>query len=250
MTTDNAQNHKGVVIDDPTAKVAGETIAEWTHDWTKWALGAPAGSGPLDSASYAATHYHNDGKIFFLAGGPGGQTIDVPAGKPILVPRINAFDTEGKGIETISGYYPDRGSYADEAKYVTGLVQDSIYDSYLTITKVGETTPIVDLHEGTASRYAEDSGKFALGKVTPDSWIMNYFRTFGITALDPSVKNLPYTEEVGRWAMIEGLSPGDYTINFGGAGHAVVDSVTGATIFGEGWGPQFSGHTTETLHVA
>jgi hypothetical protein len=231
-----------VVIEDPNAKVNGETIAEWTRDWLKWQLQAPADQNPASSASYEATHYHNDGQIFFLAGGPGGQVIDVPSGKALLLPMINAWDTEGPGIETIRNYHDSgRGSYADEARYITGLVQGSIYDAFLTITKVGETTPLVDLHWPGSSAYAEDTGTFALGKPRDGSLIQSLTGT-----LDPSIKSLPFTEEVGRWALIDGLSPGDYTISFGGAGHKVIDSVTGQTLFDEGWGV----HTSETLHIA
>jgi hypothetical protein len=44
---------------------------------------------------------------------------------------------------------------------------------------------------------------------------------------------LPFTEEVGRWAMIDGLAPGDYKVNFGGTIAPVKDPVTGTPIFGD-----------------
>jgi hypothetical protein len=38
------------------------------------------------------------------------------------------------------------------------------------------------------------------------------------------------------WVEINGLSPGTYSLEFGGRGHAVVDPVTNTTIFNDGWG--------------
>src|SRR4051794_4059739 len=114
-----AQNPIHVI--DPSAVVRGRTIADWTENWWQWALQAPAGNGPLDSPSPQATHLNNNGKIFFIAGGP-NATIMVPTDKPILFPMINAFYTEGPGIETIPGFQASgRGSFADEARFVTNL---------------------------------------------------------------------------------------------------------------------------------
>src|SRR5262245_36896873 len=105
--------HHDNVVADPDTIVAGHTVAQWTQYWWKWQLQAPAGAGPLDSASYQSI---NLDEMVFIAGNF-DATIHAPAHTPILFPMINVYDTEGPGIESISGFAADgRGSYADEAK--------------------------------------------------------------------------------------------------------------------------------------
>lgn len=129
-----------VLPDFPNAVVEDKTISAWTTDWWRWALQAPAGQGPLDSSDPAATHYNNDGKIFFIAGGL-DATITVSADKPILFPMVNIFDTEGPSIiETDPGF---QGSYDAEAQRVTNLGQANVTDAFAKITKDGHT--LVDI---------------------------------------------------------------------------------------------------------
>jgi hypothetical protein len=121
------------------AVVDGKTIPQWSEEWLKWIAHAPASTPPgtpfppTDGASPDNALVNNNGDVFFLYGGDWGNShnpytpvIDVPAHKPIFVPMINAFDIEGPNIETISGFYGNRGSYADEARFVTGLAEKSI----------------------------------------------------------------------------------------------------------------------------
>ncbi len=169
-----------------------------------------------------------------------GATIQASAQSPILFPMINAYDTEGPGIETIANFVADhRGPYADEARYVTGLVQNSIYDAYARLIKdpgTGHAQTIFDVHlqGSTASAAGVKSGIFALGAPKPGSYIESALQ--GLPPLDASIKNLPFTRSTGDWVEIHGLSKGSYSLEFGGSGHAVVDPVTNATIFNEGWG--------------
>ena len=126
-----------VQVFDPQEIVRGETIAQWTENWWQWAFQAPA-NGPLGYPAPQPTH----GKIFFIGANEGPNappvhaTINVPTGVPILLPMINAFDTEGPGIESDPGF---KGSFADEAKFVTRLDQAAITNAFVTITKNGRT---------------------------------------------------------------------------------------------------------------
>ena len=226
---------------DPDSIVRGETIAEWTGNWWTWALQAPLGNGPLNSTSPAATHYNNDGKMFFIAGGQ-NATITVPNGTPILFPLINAFDTEGPGIETIPGFVAGgNGSYADESLLVTNLAQQSIYDAHATLTKDGQTLLDVHLTGSDTAKLAEKSGIFALGPPQPNSFLAN-----ALTGADiSSIPNLPFTSSSGDWLALGPLQPGTYTLDFGGTGHAVSYHGMPITSFPEGWGA----HTTDTLIV-
>jgi hypothetical protein len=225
---------------NPDAIVDGKSIAQWTENWWQWALQAPAGNGPLDSSSPEATHFNNNGKIFFIAGGP-NATITVPMDKPILFPMINAFDTEGPGIETIPGFQASgRGSFADEAKFVTNLEQNSIYDAFATITTPDGRT-LLDIQWPKSSNFVEQSGIFAIGEPQPGSYIANLLDGADIS----EIPNLPFTRSTGDWLMLKPLPPGTYTFDFGGNGHAVTDPVTGTSILPEGWGT----HTTDTIVV-
>jgi hypothetical protein len=88
--------------------VDGQTVAEWTQNWWTWALQAPADHNPLidKMGSFAGTD--NFGPVFFIGGtfatgqnqGVAERTFDVPAGKPLLIPVLNQFDTlDPKNVE-------------------------------------------------------------------------------------------------------------------------------------------------------
>lgn len=224
------------VVANPDTFVLGHSIADWTADWWKSAVQAPAGAGPLDSALNQSIH---QGKMTFIAG-EFDATVHVSAQSPILFPMINAFDTEGPGIESITNFVADgRGSYADEARYITDLVQNSIYDAYAKLTKdpgTGHAQTIFDVHlrGSAASSAGVKSDIFALGAPKPGSWLESVLPL----PLDPSIKNMPFTRSTGDWVEINGLSKGTYSLEFGGNGHAVVDPVTNTTLggFNEGWG--------------
>jgi hypothetical protein len=205
---------------------------------------------------------NNNGSIFFLAGGNWGNngsipTIDVPVGKPVLLPMVNAWDIEGQGIETIPGFVDSgRGSFADEARLVTDLAQNAISDAHLTVTSVADSKVLIDEHSPfkPADRFSLDTGTFTLGapQTNPPDVIGQALIDAGVN-LSP-LDALPFTEEVGRWAMIDGLAPGDYKVNFGGTIDPVKDPVTGTPIFGDFSDPTNPKpvvvNTTDILHVA
>ena len=109
---DGDQSFQDSVVATPDTFVLGHTIADWTESFWRSTVQAPAKAGPLDSASPQWSH---QGKMTFIAGisnsGTGGvsdATIQAPAQSPILFPMINAFDTEGPGIETIPNFVADQ----------------------------------------------------------------------------------------------------------------------------------------------
>jgi hypothetical protein len=261
-TTVPKDESKHVKLYNQNAKVEGKTIEQWSEEWLRWVFHAPAAAPPGTPFGAAEGHpegspdnalVNNDGDVFFLFGGDWGNkdhpytpVINAPADKPIFLPMINAFDIEGPGIETIPDFVEDgRGSYADEARFVTDLARKSIYDAHLTITRVGDEKPALDVHSPASGRFAQDTGTFTLG--APQANPVDYVGS--LLAGKPGLADLPYTEEVGRWAMIKGLAPGDYVINFGGAGHAVADPVTGTKLFGGPEGEDWVHNTTDILHV-
>jgi hypothetical protein len=258
MSTDSGNSGKHARLADPHQKVDGRTLAQWSAEWMKWVFHAPAttptgtpfgAAQDFPEASPANAQVDNNGDVFFLFGGNWGNatnpaipTIDVAFDKPIFLPMINAFDIEGPGIETITDFVASgRGSFADEAKFVTHLAEQSIVEAHLTVTRVGETRPLIDVHGRDSAAFTQDTGTFALG--APQTNPVDYIDS--LIGSDPSLKNLPFTEEIGRWAMIEDLAPGDYIVNFGGTGNQVVDPVSHHVLFAAGWGS----NTTDLIHI-
>ncbi|HET7882094.1 MAG TPA: hypothetical protein VFL55_14500 [Acetobacteraceae bacterium] len=228
----------GIQIEEPDAVVDGKTIAEWTEDWWRWALQAPSDYSSLTSPLPRATHLNNDGKIFFIAGGP-NATITVPANTPILFPMINLFDTEGPGIqEEIPGFVERGGSFADMANEVADLFQNNIVDAHAKIMKDGKT--LLDVHSPESAKFAEESGTFAIGTPNRGSVLANLVPS----PLDPSIANLPFTSSSGDWLMLGRLAPGRYTLEFGGTSNALSDPQTAKPFLGS-----FTTETTDTLIV-
>jgi hypothetical protein len=245
----------------PGDTVDAKTISQWTQDWLKWVMHAPADTpvgmpfGPgADDSTAGNANVDNNGPVFFLYGGDWGSdpanlpVIDVPAGKDVLVPMINAFDIESgdPNLSTIPGWAAKTHlSYADEARFITTAANLSIYDAHLTLTKVGQTTPIIDLQWPRTELLNENTGIFALGnaQVSPK----DYLSLIGVPTAE---NNLPFTDEIGRWAMLTGLDKGDYVINFGGKGHPVYNPFDHTQqIFGTN-GQDWVHQTTEILRVA
>lgn len=82
---------------DPSQSVAGSSQLALSEQWAQWALGAEAASNPILDTTGAFANTNNGGPVFFIAGSTGGATtrsFNVPQGKPIFFPIINAFDLE------------------------------------------------------------------------------------------------------------------------------------------------------------
>jgi hypothetical protein len=208
----------------------------------------------VDTSAYA--NIDNNGPVFFLFGGNWGSdpahlpTINVPAGKDVLVPMINAFDIESGDpqVSTIPDWAKKTHlSYGDEARFLTAAANVSIYDAHLTLTPVGQTKPIIDLQWPLTQFYGADTGLFALGN--PHANTPDYLGSL-LKGLSFDQHNVPFTEEVGRWAMLTDLSKGDYVLNFGGKGHPVYNPFDHSQqIYGTD-GKDWVHNTTEILHVA
>jgi hypothetical protein len=249
-----------VQISAPGATVDAKMISQWTEDWLKWVMHAPAKTpvgkpfGPgADDSTFVNANVDNHAQVFFLYGGDWGSdpanlpTINIPAGKEVLVPLLNAFDIESgdPNLSTIPGWADKTGlPYADEARFITSAADQSIFDAHLTLTKVGDTTPIINLQWPQTNLLYEDTGIFALGNSRAHP--QDYLNSLGVPTDE---NNLPFTEEIGRWAMVTGLTKGDYVIDFGGKGHPVYNPFDSTQqIFGTG-GQDWVHQTTEILHV-
>ena len=188
----------------PDAAVAGKSIADWTAAWWTWALQAPAAHDPIADTSGADAHVNNDGPVFFVAGsygfGPLTRSFDVPAGRPLLVPLLNLFDTEPAILDS---KYPGV-TLADRQNAAGILVGDWLASV--------DTSSLFASIDGNAvanpSQYLEVTGLFSMGPALAGSVVEG----FGIVAgdvLDP-------TKSGGYWLMIEGLTLGAHTLHLGG----------------------------------
>jgi hypothetical protein len=245
-------------ISAPWAVVDGKTIGQWSKGWLSWVTTAEAdhpvgnlfGSSPSSDASNG--DLNQSGPVFFLFGGNWGTpdptaadvgsepVINVPVGKDVLVPLVNAFDLEDgtMGTSTIQNWAAETHlSYADEARIIPAVASLNIRDAFITVaTKDDPTHPFLSVKWPASAFYAADSGLFSLGSFKPDS----YLGSLGI-------KDLPFADVAGKWAMLTNLSKGDYVINFGGSTNATYDLINPAhpVIL-----PAASYSTTDVLHVS
>jgi hypothetical protein len=191
-------------IDDPNAIVDGKSIAQWTQDWWTWALQSPADKNALDDTTGQYANVGNDQPgVFFIAGTTGGdatRTFTVPHGEALLLPMLNTFDT------------------LDPKDTETQLVNDFLASvTHLSAKIDGKAI-------GNLGQYLEaPSDFFSMGRVRP--------HTFATEIGAPIGAELTPTLVGGYYLMIEGLSPGQHTLEFGGSTNTgfsthVVDHIT------------------------
>jgi hypothetical protein len=217
----------------PNSVVAGKTIADWTAAWWTWALQAPAAQNPLTDTTGAFASLNNNGPVFFIAGTTGltnsvARTFQVPAGKPVLLPMINFFDTEPAEIDPPTASLDDRKNAADLV--VTGWL-NAVDPASLFASIDGHPAP--DL-----AQYLEVTGLFSMGATQSGSLIAS----FGV----PVGAELYPTKAAGYWLMIDGLAPGPHTVQFGGRSDAFTPAANCCTTSEI---PVFSTDVTDNIAV-
>ena len=198
-----AQSASAVTVFAPGSVVAGKSIAEWTAAWWTWALQAPVAQNPLADTTGASAGVNNGGPVFFVAGSDGSsgsvtRTFDVPAGRPLLVPMINFFDTEPSIL--------DGGKPLADRQAAANIVVNNWLGSV-------DTASLFASIDGAAvanpAQYLEVTGLFSMGPTGAGSVIESYGVEVG-DLLDP-------TKSAGYWLMIDGLAPGPHTLHLGGS---------------------------------
>lgn len=184
----------GVVV-DPTQPVAGVSQLELSQQWWQWALGIPAPTNPLLDTTGAFAQTNNNGPVFFLGGNTGGSTtrsFTVPAGTPLFFPILNAVDIEFQPAPDCPAHPGDPLSCAfDFITYVNSA-------SNLHATLDGQ-----DLL--TFPSFRQTSTSFFTVVLPADD-------AFGF-GLPPG----PYDAiSDGFWVALDGLTPGQHTLVFGG----------------------------------
>jgi hypothetical protein len=180
----------------PNSVVAGKSISDWTADWWAWALRAPNATDPLSDTTGAYANVNNAGPVFFVAGNTATRTFTVPAGTPLLLPLINAFDIEPDTSFTLA----DREAAATLVvdAFMASVDQNSLFASI-------DGNSIANL-----SDYQEVTDLFGFGPVQAGSVLNEYYGVAAGTDTYP-------TKSGGYWLMIDGLAPGPHTLEFGGS---------------------------------
>ena len=170
--------------------VAGETIAQWTQKWWTWALQAPADQNPLlDTTGAFADGSTNTDAVFFIGGTMGGtadRTFTVPAGKPLLIPILNQFDTlDPKNVEN--------KALTNFQKSVTSLFADI------------DGIPLKNLQSDLVR-----TDFFSMGPTQSGSLVEQLGAPVGV--------DLSPTKSSGYWLLVDGLAAGStHTLHFGGS---------------------------------
>jgi hypothetical protein len=191
-------------VDPPGSIVDGKSIADWTEGWWTRYWQAPSNSIDPVTGNIPAS-INNDGPVFYApttSGDPGlgHVTINfsVPAGRPILIPLLPFDDLESAVID---GNAPlaDRQAAADAvvAGWLTSVDPNSLFAS---IDGVSVANP---------ASYLEQTGYFDAGPAQAGSIAVAGGETVG-DELSPN-------KAAGYWIMVENLSGGEHTIDFGGS---------------------------------
>ena len=178
--------------DDPY----GLSYGEWAAAWWTWALTQPASTNPVLDPTGEFCDEEQEGSVWFLAGLFGSGTVTrsctVPADTALLFPVINQFycaEPDDQPAQQTEEYVRNR------LRFVPGAARDL----YATID--GE--PVLDI-EG---RYFEQSALFEI--VLPEDNI------FGA----PELAGLEFEPcaDAGYYLVVQPLSSGMHTIEFGGS---------------------------------
>jgi hypothetical protein len=202
----------------PNSIVAGQSIADWTEGWWSRYWQYPfAGIDPA-TGNVPAT-LNNNGPVFYVPTTDGDPTlghvtinITAPLGKPILVPILPFNDLEAASID---GFAPlaDRQHAADVT--VAGW-KSSVNTASLFATIDGNSVSNV-------SSYLEQTGYFSAGPTEAGTLAA----AAGVTLGD----DLSPNEAAGYWLMIDGLSPGEHTVEFGGNSNGFTPAANCCTNF-------------------
>ena len=189
-----ASAHAAVVV-DPTQAVAGMSQLELSQQWWQWALNKPAPSNPVLDTTGGLAQIDNNGPVFFIAGNAGGlskRSFSVPADKPIFFPVMNGVDIE----------FPP----APDCPAHPGNPLQCAFDFI---------PPLKDAIHLHATLDGQDLLTFPSFRQTGSSFftaILPADNLFGF-GLPPG----PYDAlSDGFWVALEGLSPGQHTLVFGG----------------------------------
>ena len=186
--------------------------------WVQWALGRPTPVNPLldDTGKFAK---HGDvGDVTFLAGiayEPGEapdpphfyaeRDITVDYGDALVFPMINSFNLYNPALA-------DDQKTPEEDVYDRTIEEFEALDSHYLRIKSGDEV-IVEIQSDEVDDFAVTSDYFAVQmpvrNLYSDSLQPEHAKDWGGGIYNPALT-------MGYYAMVDGLEPGDYTVQFGG----------------------------------
>jgi hypothetical protein len=131
-----AHSAQGAAPLAPGFKLEGQSAAELSASWWKWAMSSPDEINPVQDISGANCQVGQQGNIWFLAGGFGSSKIvrncAIPKGKHIFFPIINMV------------YYPARqmnGFTCEQARERAAVNNDKAIDLFVEVDGVSVKNP-------------------------------------------------------------------------------------------------------------
>jgi hypothetical protein len=161
---------------------------------------------PTDDKSGLLGYHNNHGDVFFLAGtngitGSGGDAlrfIVVPHGKAVLVPMLNSFDVEGPGV-------PGTDNPSNPEPHINSVINDWLHSVSNVFASIDGKTIV---NEAFPTKFLETTEFFSMGPTRSGS--------LAEQAGVPAGVELKEAKATGFYLMVEGLSRGLHTIEFGG----------------------------------
>ncbi len=174
--------------------VSGVNQDDWSRRWWEWAGSFDREESPIADRTGALCGSRQEGQVWFLAGTYGTQrtirTCRVPKGKYLFFPLINYVYMPAPGGE------PSCESVKNSAAQITERV-------------AGLVLEVDGVRYGDLEQHRLRTREcFDLGARTPER-----FRVY------PAAAN-------GYYVMLKPLSPGQHTLNFGGALPSMLQAVT------------------------
>ena len=169
------------------SSVAGQSLAEWTADWWRWAFETPTGQNPLADTTGANAGVNQPKNVFFLAGNFGGttvRTVTIPTGTRVFFPVLNYVAFEEGTVEEMRA--AAAASVADPREMHATVDGAPVGGDILSHREI---SPVFDI------------------ELPADN----------IIGLPPRVYEPAVSD--GYWLMLSPLKPGEHTINFGGTGN-------------------------------
>ena len=190
---------------DPTQTVAGITQLELSQQWWQWVVSIPASSNPQFDTDGSLAQTNNNGPVFFVAGNFGGtseRTFTVPAGKPLFFPVLNNADFEFRDarpncIDDPTYLDPNHTSLECALSFISPALEPDKVTLQATLDGQNllnffpshrqTSTSFFDIDLPIGNVFGKDAGNYP-----------------GIVVSD------------GYWIALDGLSPGQHTLIFGG----------------------------------
>lgn len=175
------------------------------RDWTRWAMGEPWTTGPINDTTGAECGAGQEGHTWFLAGTTGGpvtRQCTIPRGKQLFFPLVNnwcVFPPE---------YYPDQASIDADLPLIADWYEDSrAHTCTLTLKVDGQEVYAGGFDEMMEDLYVNVLKPFEVDLNEGD----NFVSAYGVAGGE-----MPATAS-GHFARLSPLSPGDHVVELGGS---------------------------------